>query len=195
MNIIKSDEEGRREMRNIFSIGIKRQVKIVFVEIQSRNKWRGGDLLVFHHSSLLAEPQNQWENSKSRWVKDINFSILPSEGTRLLDPATESERSAQFNNESFNVGGSKRNLERDHEKSGIKQFTVEPPMLNISINNLLLKRNEKYQNNSINMAKLKQTALDSGCEAKFRDAIKRALKESFNHVTDWLVEELPKINL
>ncbi|CAG8614156.1 1657_t:CDS:2 [Rhizophagus irregularis] len=125
MNIIKSDEEGRREMRNIFSIGIKRQVKIVFVEIQSRNKWRGGDLLVFHHSSLLAEPQNQWagdflvllwENSKSRWVKDINFSILPSEGTRLLDPATESERSAQFNNESFNVGGSKRNLERDHEK-------------------------------------------------------------------------------
>ncbi|CAI2195340.1 9834_t:CDS:2, partial [Funneliformis geosporum] len=35
-----------------------------------------------------------------------------------------------------------------------------------------------------------QTALDSECEAKFRDAIKRVTKESFSHATDWLMTEL-----
>ncbi|CAG8571211.1 11365_t:CDS:10 [Funneliformis mosseae] len=62
-----------------------------------------------------------------------------------------------------------------------------------------------HQNNSINMQKQKvyllieihqriiptqQTALDSECEAKFRDAIKRVTKESFSHATDWLMVEL-----
>ncbi|CAB4393494.1 unnamed protein product [Rhizophagus irregularis] len=120
MNIIKSDEEGRREMRNIFSIGIKRQVKIVFVEIQSRNKWRGGDLLVFHHSSLLAEPQNQGRRFSSFAVFK-SFS-RPNGMRNQMGKFKITLGSAQFNNESFNVGGSKRNLERDHEKNNHKQM-------------------------------------------------------------------------
>ncbi|RIB28265.1 hypothetical protein C2G38_2158370 [Gigaspora rosea] len=35
-----------------------------------------------------------------------------------------------------------------------------------------------------------QTALDSDCEAKFKNAIKRATKESFSNATDWLMAEL-----
>ncbi|CAG8678446.1 3463_t:CDS:2, partial [Acaulospora morrowiae] len=35
-----------------------------------------------------------------------------------------------------------------------------------------------------------QIALDSECEAKFRDAIRRVTKESLSHATDWLMAEL-----
>ncbi|RIB03391.1 hypothetical protein C2G38_2225182 [Gigaspora rosea] len=62
----------------------------------------------------------------------------------------------------------------------------------------------KYQNNSINIAKPffaigydlptnypdTATALDSECEAKFKDAIKRATKELFSNAMDWLMAEL-----
>ncbi|CAG8827189.1 6682_t:CDS:2, partial [Cetraspora pellucida] len=68
----------------------------------------------------------------------------------------------------------------------------------------------KYQNNSLNIAKTdglyvesnihqriiptQQTALDLECEAKFRDAIKRTIKESNGHATDWLMAEISMNN-
>ncbi|CAB5322107.1 unnamed protein product [Rhizophagus irregularis] len=81
MNIIKNDEESRREMRNIFSIGQAISSFAVFKSFSRPNGMR-----------------NQMGK----------FKITLG--------------SAQFNNESFNVGGSKRNLERDHEKNNHKQM-------------------------------------------------------------------------